>query len=79
MNMQLGTEEDVMRSNFLKMYEGKARQVKKRMQVNRILSDGKITAAIQAVSEKLKLKRRMKNAKHEQLSDLRKPCPRSGN
>ena len=56
MNMQLGTEEDVMRSNFLKMYEGKARQVKKRMQVNRILSDGKITAAIQAVSEKLRLK-----------------------
>lgn len=56
MNMQLGTEEDVMRSNFLKMYEGKAKQVKKRMQVNRILSDGKITAAIQAVSEKLRLK-----------------------
>lgn len=56
MNMQLGTEEDVMRSNFLKMYEGKARQVKKRMQVNRILSDGKITEAIQAVIEKFEAK-----------------------
>lgn len=56
MNMQLGTEEDVMRSNFLKMYEGKAKQVQKRMQLNRILSDRKITEAIQAVSEKLRLK-----------------------
>ena len=56
MNMQLGTEEDVMRSNFLKMYEGKAKQVQKRMQLKRILSDRKITEAIQAVSEKLRLK-----------------------
>lgn len=56
MNMQLGTEEDVMRSNFLKMYEGKAKQVQSKARVNRILADGRIATAIQAVSEKLRLK-----------------------
>ena len=36
-----------------------------------------LEVAIEVLKELLKKQRRMKNAKHEQLPDLRKPCPRS--
>lgn len=52
-SMTEGTEEDVIRSNFLKMYEGKTRQKQEEKHIAKTLSDGRVKAAIAAVSEKM--------------------------
>ena len=54
-SMTAGTEEDVIRGQFLKMYEGKASSAGKRSRIEVLLADGKINEITQKISEKLQI------------------------
>lgn len=54
-SMTGGTEEDVIRGQFLKMYEGKASSAGKRSRIETLLADGKVKEITQQISEKLQI------------------------
>lgn len=54
-SMTAGTEEDVIRGQFLKMYEGKANIVRERGRVETLLADGRVNEIAQKISEKLQI------------------------
>ena len=53
--MQSRTEEDVIRGQFLKMYEGKANAARESGRIETLLSDGKVKEIIQKISDKLQI------------------------
>lgn len=54
-SMTSGTEEDVIRGQFLKMYEGKANAARESGRIETLLSDGKVKEIIQKISDKLQI------------------------
>lgn len=54
-SMTAGTEEDVVRGQFLKMYEGKANVARERGRVETLLADGRINEITQKISDKLQI------------------------
>lgn len=54
-SMTAGTEEDVIRGQFLKMYEGKASSAGKRSRIETLLADGRVKEITQKISEKLQI------------------------
>lgn len=54
-SMTGGTEEDVIRGQFLKMYEGKASSAGNRNRIEVLLADGRINEITQKISEKLQI------------------------
>lgn len=54
-SMTGGTEEDVIRGQFLKMYEGKSSSAGKRSRIETLLADGKVKEITQKISEKLQI------------------------
>lgn len=54
-SMTGGTEEDVIRGQFLKMYEGKASSAENRNRIEVLLADGRINEITQKISEKLQI------------------------
>ena len=54
-SMTGGTEEDVIRGQFLKMYEGKTNVARERGRVETLLADGRVNEITQKISEKLQL------------------------
>lgn len=54
-SMQSRTEEDVIRGQFLKMYEGKANAARESGRIETLLSDGKVKEIIQKISDKLQI------------------------
>lgn len=54
-SMTAGTEEDVIRGQFLKMYEGKANAARESGRIETLLSDGKVKEITQKISEKLQI------------------------
>lgn len=54
-SMTGGTEEDVIRGQFLKMYEGKSNIDKERGRVETLLADGRVNEITQKISEKLQI------------------------
>lgn len=54
-SMTSGTEEDVIRGQFLKMYEGKTNIARERDRVETLLADGRINEITQKISEKLQI------------------------
>ena len=54
-SMTAGTEEDVIRGQFLKMYEGKANAAGKRSRIETLLADGRVKEITQKISEKLQI------------------------
>lgn len=54
-SMTAGTEEDVIRGQFLKMYEGKSNIAKERGRVETLLADGRVNEIAQKISEKLQI------------------------
>lgn len=54
-SMTGGTEEDVIRGQFLKMYEGKSSAAGKRIRIKKLLADGKVKEITQKISEKLQI------------------------
>ena len=54
-SMTAGTEEDVIRGQFLKMYEGKTNVARERGRVETLLADGRVNEITQKISEKLQL------------------------
>lgn len=54
-SMTAGTEEDVIRGQFLKMYEGKSSSAGNRNRIEVLLADGRINEITQKISEKLQI------------------------
>ena len=54
-SMTAGTEEDVIRGQFLKMYEGKSSSAGKRSRVELLLADGRVNEITQKISEKMQI------------------------
>lgn len=54
-SMTAGTEEDVIRGQFLKMYEGKASSAGKRSRIEVLLADGRVNEITQKISDKLQI------------------------
>lgn len=54
-SMTSGTEEDVIRGQFLKMYEGKSSSAGKRNRIKVLLADGRINEITQKISDKLQI------------------------
>lgn len=54
-SMTGGTEEDVIRGQFLKMYEGKSNIAKERGRVETLLADGRVNEITQKISDKLQI------------------------
>lgn len=54
-SMTSGTEEDVIRGQFLKMYEGKSNVARERGRVETLLADGRVNEITQKISEKLQI------------------------
>ena len=54
-SMTSGTEEDVIRGQFLKMYEGKSRSAGNRNRIKVLLADGKVKEITQKISEKVQI------------------------
>lgn len=54
-SMTGGTEEDVIRGQFLKMYEGKANAARESGRIETLLSDGRVNEITQKISEKLQI------------------------
>lgn len=54
-SMTAGTEEDVIRGQFLKMYEGKSSSAGNRNRIKVLLADGRINEITQKISEKLQI------------------------
>ncbi len=54
-SMTSGTEEDVIRGQFLKMYEGKANAARNRNRIEVLLADGRVNEITQKISDKLQI------------------------
>lgn len=54
-SMTSGTEEDVIRGQFLKMYEGKSSSAGNRNRIEVLLADGRVNEITQKISEKLQI------------------------
>lgn len=54
-SMTAGTEEDVIRGQFLKMYEGKSSSAGNRNRIEVLLADGRVNEITQKISEKLQI------------------------
>lgn len=54
-SMTAGTEEDVIRGQFLKMYKGKSSSAGNRNRIEVLLADGRVNEITQKISEKLQL------------------------
>lgn len=54
-SMTAGTEEDVIRGQFLKMYEGKSSSAENRNRIEVLLADGRINEITQKISDKLQI------------------------
>lgn len=54
-SMQSGTEEDVIRGQFLKMYEGKTNHSIKQERIGMLLADGKVKEITEKISEKMQI------------------------
>lgn len=54
-SMTGGTEEDVIRGQFLKMYEGKSSSAGNRNRIEVLLADGRVNEITQKISEKLQI------------------------
>ena len=54
-SMTSGTEEDVIRGQFLKMYEGKSSSAGTRNRIEVLLADGRIKEITQKISDKLQI------------------------
>ena len=54
-SMTAGTEEDVIRGQFLKMYEGKASSAGNRNRIKVLLADGRVNEITQKISDKLQI------------------------
>lgn len=54
-SMTAGTEEDVIRGQFLKMYEGKASSDGRRNRIKVLLADGRVNEITQKISEKMQI------------------------
>lgn len=54
-SMTAGTEEDVIRGQFLKMYEGKSSSAGNRNRIEVLLADGRINEITQKISDKLQI------------------------
>lgn len=54
-SMTAGTEEDVIRGQFLKMYEGKASSAGNRNRIEVLLADGRVNEITQKISEKMQI------------------------
>lgn len=54
-SMTSGTEEDVIRGQFLKMYEGKSSSAGNRNRIEVLLADGRINEITQKISDKLQI------------------------
>lgn len=54
-SMTAGTEEDVIRGQFLKMYEGKVSSAGNRNRIEVLLADGRINEITQKISDKLQI------------------------
>ena len=54
-SMTAGTEEDVIRGQFLKMYEGKSSSAGNRNRIKVLLADGRINEITQKISEKVQI------------------------
>lgn len=54
-SMQSGTEEDVIRGQFLKMYEGKTNHSIKQERIGTLLADGKVKEITEKISEKMQI------------------------
>ena len=54
-SMTAGTEEDVIRGQFLKMYEGKSSSARNRNRIEVLLADGRVNEITQKISDKLQI------------------------
>ena len=54
-SMTAGTEEDVIRGQFLKMYEGKSSSAGNRNRIKILLADGRVNEITQKISDKLQI------------------------
>lgn len=54
-SMTAGTEEDVIRGQFLKMYEGKSSSAGNRNRIEVLLADGRVNEITQKISEKMQI------------------------
>lgn len=54
-SMTSGTEEDVIRGQFLKMYEGKSSSARNRNRIEVLLADGRVNEITQKISEKMQI------------------------
>lgn len=54
-SMTAGTEEDVIRGQFLKMYEGKSSSAGNRNRIKVLLADGRVNEITQKISDKLQI------------------------
>ena len=54
-SMTAGTEEDVIRGQFLKMYEGKSSSAGNRNRIEVLLADGRVNEITQKISDKLQI------------------------